>query len=226
MSILRTLVERLMTHDLRRAFRTIYWTGDPPGLPPDTPVILYANHHHFYDGHLLWLVIRRMLHRRPLTWMADWDRFPLFGPVGALPFPPDDSRRRAATIRHTARLFREQPAHMLVYFPEGHLHAPEDGIQAFDTLGPLRLNRFFPDACWWPVGIHVTWRGHDRPVAFLGGGTPHTTATGYEYEHLRTTWHTVRKAEVQEARLLLDGRPSPHERWRLSWLRYLIRPYS
>ena len=72
-----------MRQALRRAFRRVSWAGPPPTLPPHTPVVLYANHHNFYDGYLAWLVIHHMLQRPTLTWMAEWDRYPFFAAVGA-----------------------------------------------------------------------------------------------------------------------------------------------
>ena len=74
--------------------RSAAWSGstrEPPSLP-DAPVVLYANHHGFHDGYLLWQLVGHALGRPVVIWMEEWERAPLFGPVGALPFP----RRRAA----------------------------------------------------------------------------------------------------------------------------------
>ncbi len=218
------LVERMMKQALRRAFRRVSWVGPPPTLPPRTPVVLYTNHHNFYDGYLAWLVVHHMLQRPTLTWMEEWDRFPFFGAAGALPFPPDDARRRAATFRHTIRRFRTDPETVLIYFPEGRLHPAEEGLLPFDPDAFARLDRLLPDKVWWPVGIHIAWWGEALPTALLGGGSPHPTATQQEPTQLERVWHAVRSAEPQHTHPILDGRHSPHERWNLRFLRPLFEP--
>jgi len=213
-----------MKRALQRAFRRVCWTGDLPSLPPGVPVVLYANHHNFFDGYLAWLLAHHVLHRPVMTWMAEWDRFPFFGAVGALPFPPDDPRRRAATLRHTIRRFRNEPDSILVYFPEGRLHRAEEGLLPFDLDAFARLDRLLPDKLWWPVGIHTSWWDEALPTALLGGGTPFPTASGQELEHLEAVWHAVRKAEPQQTHILLDGHHSPNERWDMSFLSRFFEP--
>lgn len=218
------LVARMMKRALQRAFRRVCWVGALPELPPSTPVVLFANHHNFYDGYLAWLLTQRVLRRPSLTWMAEWDRFPFFGAVGALPFPPDDPHRRAATLRHTIRRFRADPDTILVYFPEGALHRPDDGLLPIDADAFARLDHLLPKKLWWPVGIHTTWWGEARPTALLGSAAPYPTATGREAAHLEAAWHTVRTADPQQTRSLLEGRHSPDERWNLTFLRRFFEP--
>ena len=219
-----TLVERMMLRALLKQFRRVCWVGDPPNLAADRPIILYTNHHSFYDGYLIWLMAQRLLGRPVLTWMAEWDRFPFFGASGALPFPLDDPKRRAATLRHTARLLQQKPETLFFYFPEGELHRPEEGILPFDGKALVRLNRLFPTAQWWPLGIHVTWWGDALPTAMLGGGTPHPQATGEEHTSLETVWQAVRTAAPEDTRVLLEGSTGPNESWNFSFLRRFFAP--
>lgn len=218
------LVATLMRHELRRTFRRVGWVGDAPALP-DAPVVLYANHHHFYDGHLLWLLTRRLLDRPGLTWMADWDRFPFFAAAGALPFPPNDPARRRTTLRRTVRHFHAQPDAVLVYFPEGTLHAPEDGIRPFPPHAFERLARLLPEAWWWPVAVHVTWWGDARPTALLTGGAPHATPDGNEQRRLEHLWQTLRRERPASVQMLLEGRGSPSDIWDFSFARRFFERY-
>lgn len=223
--MMRRLVSFLMRHDLRRAFRRICWVGEWPALPADAPVILYANHHHFYDGHLLWWLITRTLDRPGLIWMAEWDRFPFFAAVGAQPFPPDAPSRRRATLRRTARHFRTAPDTILAYFPEGHLHAPEEGITPFGPNQMERMGRLFPDAHWWPVAIHVTWWGDAHPTALLTGSTLYGQPTGTERSTLAQQWKTLRRAPPASIETLFEGRRSPSDRWSFSFARPFFERY-
>ncbi len=212
----RWLVEAMLRFDLRRAFRRVYWVGEWPPPLPDAPVIAYANHHHFYDGHLGWLLFQERLDRSATLWMAEWDRFPFFGAVGAQPFPPDDSARRAATLRRTARRFRKTPKTVLIYYPEGTLRPPDDGIAPFDPDRFQRLGTLYPKAQWFPLAIHVTWRGHDRPTAVLTGGPAHAL-DGQEHERLTRHWHDLQRADHSSLHCLWEGRSSLAERWSFSF---------
>lgn len=225
-------VERLIERSLRRSFRRVVWVGPEPWhgadavLSPGRPLVLYTNHHSFYDGYFLWLLARRVMDRPPLLWMNEWARIPLFGPLGTLPFPPDDAAQRLATIRETARRLRDDPRHVFLYFPEGELRSPDAGVAEFSRDAFRRLAKLFPDATqWWPVGIHVTWWGEDRPTALLTGGAPHDAPTG-ERDRLDALLETLRTTAPNTGRVLLDGRPSAHERWDLSVLAPLFRRWT
>ena len=222
---MRRLVEALLRLDLHRAFRRVCWVGDWPPPLPDGPVIAYANHHHFYDGHLAWLLFRDALDRPPTLWMADWDRYPFFAAVGAQPFPPEDSARRTATVRRTARRFRTDPSTVLVYYPEGTLHSPDDGLQAFDASTPERISRLYPEATWWPYAVHVTWETEATPTAYISGGSPHE-ADGKERARLHQLWHTLRDPDERTStQPLLQGFHSPEERWSFSFATSFFERY-
>jgi hypothetical protein len=209
------LVEALLRYDLRRSFRRVCWVGDWPPDLPDGPVIAYANHHHYYDGHLGWLLFQEHLERSATLWMAEWDRFPFFGALGAQPFPPDDPARRAATLRRTARRFRSTPQTLLIYYPEGDLKSPDGGIRPFDPDALTRLADLYPAAQWWPLAVHVTWRGDARPTALLTGGPAHQ-ADGHERERLLDRWTTLRQPEPAPTRPLLNGTRSASDQWSFS----------
>lgn len=214
----------MLRSDLRRAFRRVCWVGPWPPPLPDGPVIAYANHHHYYDGHLGWLLFQEHLNQSATLWMAEWDRFPFFGAVGAQPFPPDEPDRRAATLRRTARRFRSTPNTVLIYFPEGTLSAPDGGLAAFDTAVLQRLAGLYPEAQWWPVALHVTWRGHARPIALLSGGPAHE-ANGCERERLAEHWEALQDPDPTPQHVLLNGRRSASEIWSFSFASSFFERY-
>lgn len=213
---MRRLVKALLRFDLRRAFQRVCWVGDWPPVLPDGPVIAYSNHHHFYDGHLAWLLFQAHLGRPPTIWMTEWDRVPFFAAVGAQPFPSDDPARRAATLRRTARRFRAEPRTVLVYYPAGTLHRPGEGIGAVHPSAIERLGRLYPKARWWPYAVHVTWWNETTPTALLTGGTPHE-ADGREQERLEDLWHSLQTPLSQSTRTLMEGYGSLEEWWDFSF---------
>ena len=206
-------VQALMRYELQSTFRRMAWmSGTLPDLPAGTPVVCYANHHHFYDGHFLWWLLEHVVHRQGTIWMNEWEKFPFFAAVGAQPFPPDDPSQRAATVRRTARRFRDDPETVLVYFPEAELHAPGEGIRPFPDGATERLGRLYPDAVWWPVAIHVTYWGDKYPTVCLRGGSVHDTPDGAERDRLANLWHTLRDTSPAEPHeVLIEGRRSPSD---------------
>jgi len=221
---LRWLTEALLRFDLRRSFQRVCWVGEWPPDVPEGPLIAYANHHHFYDGHLAWLLFRARMNRCPTLWMAEWDRFPFFAAVGAQPFPPDAPSRRAATIRRTARHFRNRPRPVLVYYPEGTLHSPDDGIRAFDPSALQRLGELYPEASWWPYAVHVTWWDDATPTALLAGGDSHEP-DGQERTRLQHLWQLLRTPDRPSTHLLLQGYGSLEEWWDFSFTASFFKRY-
>ena len=219
------LIRSLVLWELRSTFRRIGWAGAPPDLPPDRPVVIYANHHNCFDGHFMWLLTHRLLERPAILWMDEWDRFPFYSPLGAHPFPLDDAPRRAATIRRTVRTLRQAPRYVLTYFPEGQLSPPEGGVQPFDDGLLRRLDGLLPNPVWWPVAIHVTWWTEARPTAVLTGGNPHEAPSGDEQTRLQTLTDRLRETASGSVDVLLDGGQSRAEIWNFSFARRFFYRY-
>lgn len=209
----------LLTRNLRRKFRRISWRGpwNPPA--PDRPAVLYANHHAFYDAQILGYVIERVLRRHCIVWMEELDRFPFLAVLGARPFPANDPARRLRTIRETIRLMRDHPETMLIYFPEAHLHSADEGVLPFPPTTMPRLARVLPAVQWWPVALAVTGWHEERPTAVLTAGSTHARPTGEESAALTMLQTSLTERPSGGDRILLEGRPSPNERWDFSFLR-------
>ncbi len=225
----RAYAARTMTRSLRAAFRRAVWAApDLIDPAPGRPLVVYANHHVYHDSFLLWHLLTRGLGRPMVVWMARWEQAPLFGPIGALPFPDDDARARAVTIRETARRMKADPRTALYVYPEGHMHPPEDGLLPFVADLP-RLARLLPsDAAFVPVGIRSSWWGESRPTAVLGAGAAHEAPDGGEHARLSAVLQrleALRPADLESggARTVFDGRPGPDERWDLSPVAPLFR---
>jgi hypothetical protein len=226
------LGERLIDGSLTGDLRRVVWVGDAPErvIGTSAPVVLYANHHYFHDSYLLWHLVRRVLDRRFLVWMEKWEQAPLFGPLGALPFPSSDPRARAATLRYTARRMKRDPNTTLVLYPEARLSSPDAGLQPFSPDLLSRLARVFPEeARWCPVGVRMTWWGEERPTALLAAGPAHAQPDGDESDRLHALLQRLRSVQPDRGEdgglvlpphssVLLEGERADSERWDLSRL--------
>ena len=153
----------MIRRSVRKAFHTVSWNSP---VKPEAPAILVANHHGWHDGYLMYLAATRM-GLRVVDWIAEYGAFPLFGKVGGMPFPPDDPAVRAATIRRTIRLMREERRSLLL-FAEGTLHRPPGLLpfgKALETVA-----RSVPGVRVVPVAIHYELAMHERPEAWLRFG--------------------------------------------------------
>ena len=161
--VLGLAVDRMIRRSVRRAFHTVHWNSP---AKPQAPAILVANHHGWHDGYLMYLAATRM-GLRFVDWIAEYGAFPLFGKVGGMPFPPEDAGVRAATIRRTIRLMREERRSLLL-FAEGTLHRPPGLLpfgKALETVA-----RAVPEVRVAPVAIRYELAMHERPEAWLRFG--------------------------------------------------------
>jgi len=192
------------------------------------PVILFANHHYWWDGYLgYWLI--RAWGRRMVVWMESYRRFPPFGAIGALPFPPDDPMARARTVKRSVQALRTEPATALLLFPEGTLHGDTERLLPFQrSLHWLACRA--PQATLLPLAIHTEPSYHQYPRAFLSVGAPFQSAStdetawlaeaaGAVETLLRQTRADARAAltddehAAQGFQVLLQGTRSIHERF-------------
>ncbi len=222
--MIRLLVESVMRRSLARAFRRVSLVGDASFAGHAGPVVLYANHHVFHDGFLLWLLLSSH-GRRAVTWMQEWDRVPIFAPAGALPFPVDDAARRSVTVRTTARRFAERPDTGLIWFPEGRLHDPAEGILPFDGAVAPRMHRILGRPAWAAATIRIAWTTESRPTALLSVSALQDGPDGSESERLANGLQALAHADPRAGRVLLDGGPGPEERWPLDATRGFFSRY-
>jgi|GEM_PF-763730 len=229
--LLRRFGAWTIRRDLATHYRRVVHAGADGDPAPGRPMVVYANHHVHHDSYLIvhWLLRHRA--RPVVVWMAEWARAPLFGPLGALPFPAEDARERTATIRETARRMTADPRTALVLFPEGVMHPADDGIWPFRADLPRLARLLPPETAWLPVGVHLAGWGESRPTIVLATGEPHDAPDGREPERLTATHDAARATRPADlaagrARLLLDGARGPDERWDLSRLAPLMRRWT
>jgi 1-acyl-sn-glycerol-3-phosphate acyltransferase len=222
---LRKLVEAIILRDLRTSFRRVTLIGGIPEFETGLPVVLYANHHSYYDGYVGWLVASSVLKRSIRTWVREWDTFPLFAPLGALPFPAEDPIRRAISMRQTQRHLTKDPQSVFLYFPEGNLHPASEGILPFDTEHMRRLSGLLPKAIWSPMAIHVESWCDARPVLLVAIGAGHLELDGNEVHRLEQLWNRLRATPPLSGTDILIGKPGANERWSMKPLANYFRRF-
>ncbi len=151
----------MVRRSVRARFRRVYWV--PPDPKPVSPTIFATNHHGWFDGYLMFHALTK-LEARFLDWVQEYDSFPLFGKVGCLPFPADRPEARAATVRKTIRLMREERRNLLL-FAEGILHRPPDLLEFGKALELVAAK--VPGVSVTPVAIRYDFAMNERPEAWI-----------------------------------------------------------
>jgi hypothetical protein len=174
-----------------------------------------------------WLI--RAWGRRMVVWMEAYRRFPPFGAIGALPFPPDDPQVRARAVKRTVHALRTEPATALLLFPEGTLHGDTERLLPFHRSLHWLVCRV-PQATLLPLALHIEPSYHQYPRAYLSVGAPFQSAATDETAWLaeaagavetllrqtRIDAHAALTDDEHAARgfqVLLHGALSVHERF-------------
>lgn len=199
----------MIRRSVRKRFHTVHWT--PPNFELKPPCIFVPNHHGWFDGYLMFHVVSQ-LGIPTLDWIQEFDAFPLFAKVGGMPYPLHDLRRRAATVKRTIRLMREEGWSLLL-FAEAHLHPPPNLLPFGKALEVVASK--VPQVQVIPVGIRYEMSMHERPEAFISLGLPVEPGEGLA-ERTRAAVASL-LAEMPRDRdqyeVLAQGTLDVNERW-------------
>lgn len=192
----------MIRSSVRKRFHTVWWNAPTYQLTP--PVILYANHHGWMDGYLMYVLVKR-LGLVSLDWIQEFDAFPLFRFVGGLRFAAGDVAGRATTIRHTIRELNK--GRSLVIFPEGELHRPP-GLLPFGRAVQT-VARKVQSVTMLPVAIRYEFAMHERPEACLVLGNPHAWKS---LAHCENALSELLQRTKMEGEVLFQGTRDINER--------------
>jgi len=165
--VMGRMVDAMIRRSVRRAFRNVYWV--PPTLPVPEPAIFVPNHHGWFDGYVMYLALSQLKLKGFHDWIQEYEAFPLFGKIGGMAFPANDSAARAATIRRTVRAMNDD-GRSLMLFAEGVLHRPPELLPFGKSLEFMAKQ--VPKAAIIPVAIRYEHAIHERPEAYLQFGAP------------------------------------------------------
>ncbi len=200
------MVGGMIRRTVRARFRRVCW--HPPAAQLTAPVIFACNHHGWHDGYLMFHAVTQ-LELPSVDWIEEFDAFPLFRTVGGMPFPRGDHAARAATIRRTIRLMREE-SRSLILFADGVLRRPEEPWE-FGKALPL-IAKKVPGAAVIPVAIRYDMSIHERPEVYLEFGPPTTPE-----EATQTVQRMLAEMDLSgHWETLAKGTGDVNERWGLN----------
>jgi hypothetical protein len=199
------LVGAMIRRSVRQRFHSVYLSK--PDVLPKAPAILYANHHGWMDGYLMFHLASE-LGIDCLDWIEEFDAFPLFASVGGIKFPKDDPSGRASAIRRTIRLMRNE-GKSLVIFPEGVLHRPPELLPFGRALEVVAKS--VPNVTLHPVSLRYELSMHERPEAWISIGEGHPYSSLGDCQ-LRLAEEMDHKSANHQYSLMFCGRLDVNER--------------
>ncbi|MCG3155625.1 MAG: hypothetical protein DKINENOH_02232 [bacterium] len=107
----------------RRHFHRLEILGSLPHFDPQLPVLLLPNHSTWWDGFFVYLLNRKIFHRRPHLMMLQEQlaRYSFFARLGAFAIDPHSPREVRQSLRYAAERLQMQPPVLLAVFPQGEL---------------------------------------------------------------------------------------------------------
>lgn len=195
----------MIRRSVRQRFHSVYLSK--PDILPKPPAILYANHHGWMDGYLMFHLASE-LGIDCVDWIEEFDSFPLFASVGGIRFPKDDPAGRAAAIRRTIRLMKNE-GKSLVIFPEGVLHRPPEVLPFGRALEVAA--RSVPNVVLHPVSLRYELSMHERPEAWISLGEGHAFKS-LEDCQARLVGQMDHKSTIHQYSLMVCGRLDVNER--------------
>ncbi len=205
------LVASMIRRSVRKHFHTVYWSN-ANSETLRSPAVLYANHHGWMDGYLMFHLISE-LGLVSVDWIEEFDSFPLFSKIGGMRFAKGDFTGRVGTIRKTIRLMQNESC-SLVLFPEGTMHRPPS-LLPFGGALDLIAKRV-PNAVFVPIGIYYEQSMHQRPEAWISVDLVHTFHSRQDCEerlasNLENLRESVKSGHSFE--ILARGTKDVNERW-------------
>lgn len=200
------MVGGMIRRTLKKQFHSVYWR--PPNPVPSGPVIFTCSHTMWHDGYLMYRAVME-LGLPTLDWIAEFDAFPLFRKVGGLSYPPNDPARRAATLRESIRLMKNEKR-SLILFSDGNLRRPYEDWQVGRAVEVVA--KHVPEATVLPVAIRAELSLHQRPVAYLWFGEPLMRGENLKERAKEEIAAMLKPQEDGQWQLLMQGTLDVNER--------------
>lgn len=204
-------VARYVRWKVRHAFRGLWVRGTVP--PPDSRVLLYANHTSFWDGFVA----------AQLCEAAGWDgyclmeeenlsRYRFLARLGAFSIRRGDALSALESLRYACRLL-ERPGRAVLIFPEGELRPYRGAVHPLER-GVEVLARRAECACL-PVAIRYRFFEHELPDVLVSVGEAHppTSLDGFADRLAAALADLPDTRSLADCAPLVRGRRSVMERW-------------
>ncbi len=164
-------------------------TIGPLPRPSDGPLIFYLNHASWWDGYMMMLTHRAILHRRFESYLMMEEKqlraYRFFTWCGAFSINRHNPADVEATMTYISRLLRERRDRALYIFPQGRI--VHNDLRPIVTYpGVANIAERVGDVALCPVIYRYEFRGEQRPEAFIRMGPFHRAQAPYNAQALQS----------------------------------------
>jgi 1-acyl-sn-glycerol-3-phosphate acyltransferase len=166
-----------------------------PDIDPELPLLITPNHSTWWDGFFLYILNKRLLHRKLHLMMLEQQlsKYRFFSRIGAFGIEPGLPRQSHSALRYSAQVLQE-PGNALCIFPQGVLrYAGVRPLEFQRGMGHV-LKLYGGKTNLLPLGIYCTFLFDQRPEVFFMADRV------YRVDH--NSFKGIQWLERQEASLL------------------------
>ncbi|HKP53192.1 MAG TPA: lysophospholipid acyltransferase family protein [Chloroflexia bacterium] len=167
----------LLQGALRRAFGGVYARIDPATLhlrdQAHLPVIFCATHSGWWDGHMAYILNKRIFRRDAYLMMeeAQLARYSFFSWAGAFGVDKHNAHNALESIKYVTNIVSERSNRALWIFPQGEMSHPDvRPIRVY--RGATNIARRLGDCALVPVAFRYDFLREQAPDAFANVGAP------------------------------------------------------
>jgi len=148
----------------------IYLLNLIPDFDHQKPLLLLPNHSSWWDGFFIYLLNKKLLHRKPYLMMLEeqlkQNRFFRF--IGAYSIKSDTIKDVKQSLQYTRKLLNKKDEPLLVcLFPQGELFPWHTRPIQFKRGLEFILNRIETEINLCFLGIRIEFLGEQRPEVFM-----------------------------------------------------------
>lgn len=212
----------------RRYFYAIYLLNPVPDFQPQKPILLLPNHSSWWDGFFIYLLNKKLLHRKIYLMMLEeqlkQNRFFRF--LGAYSIKSDTFKDTKQSLQYTINLLNKKKESSLVcFFPQGELQPwntrPIHFKRGLEFI--LKKTKSGINLCY--LGIRIEFLEEQRPEVFIQFSpiqeiNHHFNYSISESEHEFNTFLDQlgkKITEGEKGQLIFQGKKSVNEQLHTYW---------
>ena len=112
---------------LKKNFHSFHLLGELPQLEQNIPLLLVPNHSSWWDGFFVYLLNKKLLHRKLFLMMLEeqLSKYPFFAKLGAYSIDPNSRNKIIESLRYTLSILENEQItnhpSLICIFPQGEL---------------------------------------------------------------------------------------------------------
>jgi len=156
---------------LKHHFHAIHILGEIPDPAPKLPLILLPNHSTWWDGFFVYLLNKKLFHRKLYLMMLEEQlaKYYFFSKLGVYGMEPKSGKGVIASLRYTVSIMREAPltSPLICVFPQGELRP--SGMRPLGYKRGIEwiIEKYSKTVNLLPLAIRCEFLDDQRPEVFF-----------------------------------------------------------